>query len=156
MTTPQQTGLKATLQHDLTEAMRAKDRVRAGTIRMALTAIATEEVAGKEHRELSEEEVLRVVTKEAKKRREAAEAYTGAGRAELAEQEEAELAVLEVYLPAPLDDAELARLAQETVAELGVSGMAGMGQVMKAVQPKVAGRAEGGRVAAAVRAALGA
>src|SRR5690606_1474767 len=110
-----------------------------------LTAVANEEVAGKEHRTLTEDEVLRVVTKEAKKRREAAEAYTGAGRPELAAQEEAELTVLEGYLPTQLDVAELARLAQETVAELGVSGMAGMGQVMKALQPKVAGRAEGGR-----------
>lgn len=151
-----QTGLKATLQHDLTEAMRARDKVRAGTIRMALTSVATEEVAGKEHRELSDDDVLRVLAKEAKKRREASEAYTGAGRPELAEQEEAELAVLEGYLPAQLDEAELDRLAQETVAELGVSGMAAMGQVMKAVQAKVAGRAEGGRVAAAVRSALGA
>lgn len=156
MTTSQPTGLKARLQHDLTDAMRARDKVRSGTLRMALTAIANEEVAGKEARELSEEEVLRVVTKEGKKRREAAEAYHDAGRAELAAQEEAELAVLETYLPAQLDDAELTRLAQETVAELGVSGMAGMGQVMKALQPKIAGQAEGGRVAAAVRAALGA
>jgi uncharacterized protein len=156
MTTPQQTGLKATLQSDLTDAMRARDRVRAGTLRMALTSIANEEVAGKEHRTLGEEEVLRVLTKEAKKRREAAEAYTGANRPELAAQEEAELAVLEGYLPTQLDDADLARLARETVADLGVSGMAGMGQVMKALQPKVAGRAEGGRVAAAVRSALGA
>lgn len=156
MTTPQQTGLKATLQGDLTEAMRAQDKVRAGTLRMALTAIANEEVAGKEHRTLTEEEVLRVLAKEAKKRREASEAYTGAKRPELAAQEEAELVVLEGYLPTQLDDAELTRLAQETVAELGVSGMSGMGQTMKAVQPKVAGRAEGGRVAAAVRSALGA
>ncbi|AXH97128.1 GatB/YqeY domain-containing protein [Ornithinimicrobium avium] len=156
MTTPQQAGLKATLQSDLTEAMRARDRVRAATIRMALTAVSTEEVAGKAHRELTEEEVLKVVAKEAKKRREAAEAYIGAARPELAEQEEAELAVLEAYLPAQLEDAELARLAQESVAELGVSGLAAMGQVMKVVQAKVAGRAEGGRVAAAVRTALGA
>ncbi|MFX0538522.1 GatB/YqeY domain-containing protein [Ornithinimicrobium sp. Y1847] len=154
MTNAQQTGLKATLQHDLTEAMRSRDKVRAGSLRMALTAIANEEVAGKEHRELSEGEVLKVVAKEAKKRREAAEAYTDAGRAELAEQEEAELAVLEGYLPAQLDDAELATMAQETVDELGVEGMAAMGQVMKAITPKVAGRAEGGRVAAAVRSAL--
>lgn len=156
MTTPNQTGLKATLQADLTEAMRAQDKVRAGTLRMALTAIANEEVAGKEHRTLGEEEVLRVLAKEAKKRREASEAYTGAGRPELAAQEDAEMAVLQAYLPAQLDDAELRRLAQETVAELGVSGMAGMGQVMKALQPKIAGRAEGSRVAAAVRSALGA
>ena len=150
----EQTGLKATLQHDLTEAMRARDKVRAGSLRMALTAIANEEVAGKEHRELTEDELLKVVAKEAKKRREAAEAYTAADRPELAAQEEAELVVLEGYLPAQLDDAELARLAREAVAELGVSGMAGMGQVMKVLTPRIAGRAEGGRVAAAVRAAL--
>ena len=150
----EQTGLKATLQRHLTDAMRARDKVRAGSLRMALTAVTNEEVAGKEHRELSDEDVLRVIAKEAKKRREAAEAYAGAGRPELAEQEEAELAVLEAYLPAQLDDAELRRLATETVAELGVSGMGGMGQVMKALQPRIAGRAEGGRVAAAVRAAL--
>lgn len=151
----EQTGLKATLQRDLTEAMRARDKVRAGTLRMALTSVANEEVAGKEHRQLSEDEVLRVVTKEAKKRREAAEAYSGAGRPELAAQEEAELAVLEGYLPAQLDDEELAELARTAVAEAGVSDMRGMGQVMKVLQPKVAGRAEGGRVAAAVKAVLG-
>lgn len=150
----EQTGLKATIQHDLTEAMRARDKVRAGSLRMALTAIANEEVAGKEHRDLGEDEVLKVVAKEAKKRREASEAYTAAGRPELAEQEEAELVVLEAYLPAQLDDAELERMAQEAVAELGVSGMAGMGQVMKVLTPRIAGRAEGGRVAAAVRSAL--
>ena len=155
MTTPQHPGLKDTLHHDLTEAMRARDKVRAGSLRMALTAIANEEVAGKSHRELSEDEVLKVIAKEAKKRREAAEAYAGAGRPELAAQEEAELAVLEAYLPAQLDDAELQRLAAEAVAELGVSGPAGMGQVMKVLTPRVAGRAEGGRVAAATRAALG-
>lgn len=154
MTTSSTNGLKATLQQDLTEAMRSRDKVRSGSLRMALTAIANEEVAGKEHRELSEDEVLKVVAKEAKKRREAAEAYTAADRPELAAQEEAELAVLETYLPAQLDDAELDRMAVEAVAELGVSGMAGMGQVMKVLTPRVAGRAEGGRVAAAVRAAL--
>lgn len=150
----EQSGLKATLQHHLTEAMRARDTVRAGTLRMVLTAVTTEEVAGKAHRELSEEELVRVVAKEAKKRREAAEAYADAGRPELAAREEAELAVLEEYLPAQLGGAELAEIATRAVAELGVSGMGAMGQVMKVVQPRVAGRAEGGRVAAAVRAAL--
>lgn len=149
-----QTGLKATLQAHLTEAMRSKDRVRAGTLRMALTAITTEEVAGKEHRELSEEEVLRVVTKEGKKRREAAEAYRQARRPELAEAEEAELAVLEEYLPAQLSDEELETLVREAVAESGASDLRGMGQVMKVLQPRVAGRAEGGRVAAIVKRAL--
>lgn len=152
----ERTGLKATLQQHLTDAMRAQDKVRAGTLRMVLTAVTNEEVAGKAHRELSEDEVLKVVAKEAKKRREAAEAYSGAGRPELAAQEEAELAVLEGYLPAQLDDAELAELAEAAVADAGVSDMRGMGQVMKVLQPRVAGRAEGGRVAAAVKAVLGA
>lgn len=154
MTPPQQTGLKATLQQHLTEAMRAQDKVRAGTLRMALTAVTNEEVAGKEHRDLAEDEVLKVLAKEAKKRREAAEAYTGAGRPELAAQEEAELAVLEGYLPAQLSDEELAEMARVAVAEAGVSDMRGMGQVMKVLQPRVAGRAEGGRIAAAVKQAL--
>ena len=150
----EQSGLKATLQHHLTEAIRSQDKVRAGTLRMVLTAVTTEEVAGKAHRQLSEEELLRVVAREAKKRREAAEAYADAGRPELAAREEAELAVLEEYLPAQLGDAELAEIADRAVAELGVSGPAAMGRVMKVVQPQVAGRAEGGRVAAAVRTAL--
>lgn len=154
MTTPQQTGLKATLQQHLTEAMRAQDKVRAGTLRMVLTAVTNEEVAGKEHRDLAEDEVLKVLAKEAKKRREAAEAYTGAGRPELAAQEEAELAVLESYLPAQLSDEKLAEMARVAVAEAGVSDMRGMGQVMKVLQPRVAGRAEGGRIAAAVKQAL--
>lgn len=150
----EQTGLKATLQAHLTDAMRSKDRVRAGTLRMALTAITTEEVAGKEQRALSEEEVLRVLTKEAKKRREAAEAYRGARRPELAQAEEAELAVLEGYLPAQLTDAELETLVREAVTEAGVDDLRGMGQVMQALQPRVAGRAEGGRVAGVVKRVL--
>lgn len=150
------TGLKATLQQHLTDAMRAQDKVRAGTLRMVLTAVTNEEVAGKAHRELSDDEVLKVVAKEAKKRREAAEAYHGAGRAELAAQEEAELVVLEGYLPAQLSDEELLAMARDAVAEAGVEDLRGMGQVMKILQPRVAGRAEGGRIAAAVRQALGA
>ncbi|KUG52015.1 glutamyl-tRNA amidotransferase [Serinicoccus chungangensis] len=152
----EQTGLKATLQQDLTAAMRAQDKVRAGTLRMTLSAVTTEEVAGKQARELSDDEVLRVITKEAKKRREAAEAYTGANRPELAAQEEAELEVLEAYLPAQLSDEELDQLARAAVSETGATDMRGMGGVMKVLQPRVAGRAEGGRVAAAVRQALGA
>lgn len=148
--------LKATLQHDLHDAIRAKDRVRSGTLRMALTAITNAEVAGKTHRELSDADVVGVLGREAKRRREAASAYTDASRPELAEREEAELAVIQEYLPAQLDDTELDRMAQAAVAEASATGMPAMGQVMKALQPKVAGRAEGGRVAAAVKRALGA
>ncbi|WP_114907412.1 GatB/YqeY domain-containing protein [Ornithinimicrobium murale] len=150
----EQTALKDTLQRDLHDAMRAKDRVRSSTLRMALTAISNEEVAGTQARVLTDDEVLKVLTKEAKKRREAAEAYTSAGRQELADQEEAELVVLEAYLPEQLDDAALDELATAAVAEVGATGMQQMGQVMKVLQPQVAGRAEGGRIAAAVKRAL--
>jgi uncharacterized protein YqeY len=146
--------LKQTLQGDLTTAIRARDSVVTATLRMVLAAITTEEVAGKTHRELSDEDVQRVLTREAKKRKEAATAYLNAGREELAGQEQDELAVLERYLPEQLDDAELAELVREAVESTGAQGPAQLGLVMKAVQPKVAGRADGGRVAAAVRAAL--
>ncbi|MGB3259042.1 MAG: GatB/YqeY domain-containing protein [Ornithinimicrobium sp.] len=151
----QTSGLKATLRSDLTESIRARDAVRSSTLRMTLTAISNAEVAGKIHRDLSEDEVVAVVAKEAKKRREASTAYAEAGRPELSEAEDAELAVLGEYLPAQLDDAELDVLAVQAVADAGATSMAQMGQVMKALQPKVGGRAEGGRVAAAVRRALG-
>ncbi|HEX6056224.1 MAG TPA: GatB/YqeY domain-containing protein [Intrasporangium sp.] len=146
--------LKEQLKADLTAAMRERDQVRAGTIRMALTAVTNEEVAGKEQRELTDDDVLKVLAKEAKKRREAAEAYVSAGRAELAEVEHAELTVLETYLPKQLDDAELERIVREAVATSGATGMQQMGVAMKAANAAVAGRAEGGRVAAVVRQVL--
>ena len=146
--------LKATVQRDLTSAMRERDQVRAGTLRMALTAISTEEVSGKEARELTDDDVLKVLAKEAKKRKEAATAFADAGRPELADKEQAELAVLEAYLPAQLSDAELEAIVTRAVEDTGATGMQQMGQVMKAAQGLVAGRAEGGRVAAAVKAAL--
>ena len=146
--------LKEQLQADLTTAIRERDQVRAGSLRMALTAVTTEEVAGTEHRELSDDDVLKVITKEAKKRREAATAYTGAGRAELAAKEEAELAVLEAYLPAQLTDDELEAVVRDAVAASGATGMPQMGLAMKAANAAVAGRAEGGRVAAVVKRVL--
>ncbi len=146
--------LKQTLHSDLTAAMKAREQVRAATLRMTLSAITNAEVAGDQARELTDDEVLRVVTKEAKKRREAAKAYDDAGRGELADKERAELEVLETYLPAQLGDEELQALVADAIAETGATGMAGMGQVMKAVQPKVAGRADGARVAALVKKTL--
>lgn len=128
--------------------------MRSSTVRIALTAISNAEVAGKEHRDLSDDEVVAVVAKEAKRRREASLAYADAGRPELAQAEDAELAILQEYLPAQLGDAELDQLACEAVDEVGATSMAQMGQVMKVAQPKVAGRAEGGRIAAAVKRAL--
>ena len=146
--------LKARLQHDLHDAMRARDTVRSGTLRMTLTAITNAEVAGDEARELSDDEVLKVVAKEAKKRKEAAAAFTGAGRPELAATEEAELLVLEGYLPAQLDDEALRAIVDQAVAATGATGMPQLGMVMKAAQGEVAGRADGGRVAAVVKQVL--
>jgi hypothetical protein len=148
--------LKERLRADLTDAMRRRDQVRLRTLRMALTAITTEEVAGSAVHELSDEDVLKVLTREAKKRREAAEAFEAAGRAEQAEAERAEGVVLASYLPAQLSDEELAGLVTAAVAETGAAGLPGMGKVMKAVTPRVAGRADGARVAAEVRRQLAA
>ena len=146
--------LKEQLQADLTDAMRERDAVKAGTIRMALTSVANEETAGKVHRDLTDDDVLKVLTKEAKKRREASTAYTDAGRAELAAKEDAELAILDTYLPKQLSDDELEQLVREAVAASGATGMPQMGLAMKAANQAVAGRAEGGRVAAVVRRVL--
>jgi uncharacterized protein YqeY len=143
--------LKDSLRSDLTDAIRSRDQLRADTLRMVLTSVTTEEVAGTEARQLSDDEVLKVVAKEAKKRREASSAYTDAGRAELAAREDAELAVIKAYLPAQLGDEEIEALVAEAVAETGATGMPQLGLVMKTVQPRVAGRADGGRVAAIVR-----
>ena len=150
--------LKARLQSDLTTAMKGRDELSAATIRMALTAITNEEVAGKEHRELTDDDVVTVLGREAKKRREAAEAYDAANRPELAERERSELGVLQAYLPQALDEAEVRAIIDAAVAQVtatGASGGAAMGQVMKLVQPQVKGRADGGQVAALVKAALG-
>jgi len=143
--------LKERLQSDLTTAIRARDELTAATLRMALTAITTEEVAGKQARTLTDEEVVTVLGREAKKRREAATAFDDAGRRELADRERAEGEVLAGYLPEQLSDDEIASLVLDAIAELGASGPQAMGQVMKTVQPRVAGRAEGGRVAAEVK-----
>ena len=148
--------LKDRLRNDLTTAMKARDELRTATLRMALTAIKNEEVAGGEARELDDAAVLKVLAREGKKRRESAEAYTGAGRQELADRELAEGAVLEEYLPVQLSDAELDELVRAAVAEAGATSPQQMGAVMKLVTPRVAGRAEGGRVAAAVKKALAA
>lgn len=149
-----ETTLKATIQDDLHTAMRERDQVRAGTLRMALAAITNAEVAGDTAKELSDDETLKVVAKEAKKRKEAIEAYQGAGREDLAAKESAELVVLEAYLPAQLSDEEIAAIVDSVVTETGASGMQQMGQVMKGVQAQVAGRADGGRIAPLVKARL--
>jgi uncharacterized protein YqeY len=143
--------LKERLRADLNAAMRARDQVRMRTLRMALTSITNEEVAGAAARDLTDDEIVKVLTREARKRREAAEAFSAAGRHDQAAAERAEGGVLADYLPAQLSDDELATLVDAAIAETGASGMAGMGQVMKTVTPRVAGRADGARVAAEVR-----
>jgi uncharacterized protein len=148
--------LKERLRSDLTDAMRSRDQVRLRTLRMALASITTEEVSGASAHELSDEDVLKVLTREAKKRREAADAFAAAGRADQADAERAEGEILAGYLPAQLSDADLAGLVTAAIAETGATGMPGLGKVMKAITPQVAGRADGGRVAAEVRRQLGA
>ncbi|MFJ3784654.1 GatB/YqeY domain-containing protein [Streptomyces sp. NPDC090093] len=148
------TTLKAKLQDDLNAAIRERDELRSSTLRLTITAITKEEVAGKTKRELSDDEVQKVIAKEAKKRREAADAFAQGGRPESAERERAEGLLLDAYLPKQLSDEELDGIIAEAVEEARAAGAEGpraMGAVMKIVNPKVAGRAEGGRVAAAVK-----
>ncbi len=147
--------LKARLEADLHAAMKARDELVTSTLRMAITAVRNAEVAGTQARQLSDDEVLAVLTKEAKKRREAAVAFGDAGRAELAAKERAEEEVLAAYLPAQLSDDDVAEIVRQALAAGGFSGMSSMGPAMKAAQKAVAGRAEGGRVAAEVRRQLG-
>src|ERR1700753_2541013 len=135
--------------------MKARDEVRVATLRMALTAVSTAGTAGDSHQDLSDDDVLGVLSRETKKRRESAEAFDGAGRTELADRERAEQAVLETYLPAQLSDDELTGLVAAAITETGAEGPKQMGQVMKTVQPQVAGRADGRRVSAEVRRQLG-
>ena len=151
-------SLKQQLRDDLTTAMKARDQVRSSTLRMVLTAVTNAEVAGKEAIELTDEQVLGVLTSEAKKRREAAAAFADGGRAEAAAKEEAELGVILDYLPEQLGEAEIEALVNEVIDELGVRGEGprAMGRVMGALQPKVRGRADGGMVAAQVKRLLGA
>jgi uncharacterized protein len=150
------TTLKARLEADLREAMKARDELVTSTLRMAITAVRNAEVAGSEARELTDDEVLGVLTKEAKKRREAAEAFGGAGRVESARKEEAEAGIIARYLPEQMGDAELADLVAGALVGGDFASMAQMGPAMKAAKEAVGGRAEGGRIAAEVRRQLAA
>ena len=143
--------LKDRLNEDMRAAMKARDEITLSTLRMALSAVRTAEVSGSEARELSDEQVLAVLNKEAKKRRESATAFADAGRAEQAAKETAEGAVLERYLPRQLTDDEVAELVAAALSAGGFTARAQMGPAMKAAQVAVAGRAEGGRIAAEVR-----
>jgi uncharacterized protein YqeY len=147
-------GLKEKLQSDLTDAIRSKNGVKSGTIRMLLAAITNEEVAGKSAKVLSDAEVITVLSREAKKRREAVEAYTQAKRDDLANKEKEEAAVIALYLPEQLSEADIKKLIADAIAETNASGPARMGLVMKVLQPKIAGKADGGFVSSLVKAAL--
>ena len=147
-------GLKEKLQSDLTDAIRSQDAVKSGTIRMLLAAITNEEVAGKSAKVLTDAEVITVLSREAKKRREAVEAYTNAKRDDLANKEKEEAAVIALYLPEQLSEADIKKLIANAIVETSASGPAGMGLVMKVLQPKIAGKADGGVVSSLVKAAL--
>jgi hypothetical protein len=147
-------GLKEKLQADLTDAIRSRNEVVSGTVRMLLAAITNEEVAGKSAKVLTDAEIITVLSREAKKRREAVEAYTQAKRDDLASKEKAEAAVIANYLPEQLSEDEIKKLIQAAIAETGAAGPAGMGLVMKVLQPKIAGKADGGVVSGLVKAAL--
>lgn len=148
-------SIKETLQSDLTEAIRSRNELHAATIRMVLTAITNEEVSGKSARVLTDAEIITVLSREAKKRREAAEAFAAGDRQDRSDREKAEGEVIALYLPAQLGEAELAQMIKEAIAESGAAGPSGMGAVMKLLQPKIAGKADGATVSAAVKSALG-
>ena len=146
--------LKDKLQSDLNAAIKSRNTVVAETIRMVLTAITNEEVAGKEKKELSDAEIITVLTREAKKRREAAEAFENGGRSDRAAAEKAEGEVIAGYLPEQLSEDEIKKLITETIASVGASGPADMGKVMGGLKPKVAGKADGALVSSLVKEAL--
>ena len=148
-------GLKEKLQADLTEAIRGRDEVKSGTIRMLLSAITNEEVAGKTAKVLTDAEIITVLSRETKKRREAVEAFTAAKRDDLADKEKAEGAIIAQYLPEQLSEAEIKKMIADAITETNAAGPAGMGLVMKVLQPKIAGKADGGVVSGLVKAALG-
>jgi uncharacterized protein YqeY len=148
-------GLKEKLQSDLTEAIRGRAGVKSGTIRMLLSAITNEEVSGKAARVLTDAEIITVLSREAKKRREAVDAYIAAKRTDLADKEKAEGEVIAEYLPAQLSEDEIKKMIADAIAETGATGPAGMGVVMKVLSPKIAGKADGGVVSGLVKSALG-
>jgi hypothetical protein len=147
-------GIKEQLQSDLTEAIRSRNEIVSGTIRMVLTSIRNEEVSGKEERTLADAEIITVLTREAKKRREAAEAFADAGRADKAELEKAEGEVIAKYLPAQMSEDDVKKLVAAAIAQSGSAGPGDMGKVMGILKPQVAGKADGALVSGLVKAAL--
>ena len=149
-----QVGLKEKLQEDLTAAIRSSDKLVSGTIRMVLTAITTEEVAGKEARKLSDDEIITVLSREAKKRREAAEEFGKAGREDKSAEEKAEGEVIARYLPAQLTEDEVKKIIADAIATTGAAGPGDMGKVMGAIKPLIAGKADGALVSSLVKSTL--
>jgi hypothetical protein len=149
-------GLKERLRSDLTESIRASDKLVSGTIRMVLTAITNEEVSGKESRVLTDDEIITVLSREAKKRREASEEFAKAGREDKAADEKAEGGVIAKYLPAQLSEDDVKALIAAAIAATGAAGPADMGKVMGVLKPQVAGKADGGIVSSLVKASLAA
>ena len=147
-------NLKIRLQSDLLQAIRTQDKVKSGTVRMLLAAITNEEVAGKAAKILTDAEIITVLSREAKKRREAVDAYTQAKRDDLANKEKAEGVIIALYLPEQLSEEAIKKMITDAIAETNAAGPAGMGLVMKVLQPKIAGRADGGLVSGLVKAAL--
>ena len=147
-------GLKEKLQSDLTEAIRSRNELVSGTIRMVLSAITNEEVSGKEARTLSDDEIITVLSREAKKRREAAEEFAKAGRTDKAAEEKAEGEVIAKYLPAQLSEDEIKKIIADAVASTGAAGPADMGKVMGAIKPLIAGKADGSIVSSLVKSTL--
>ena len=147
-------SLKEKLQSDLTDSMRNRDEIRSSTLRMILTSIKNEEVSGKEARELSDAELITVLSREAKKRREAAEAFDQAGAKDRADTERAEGSIIAEYLPKQLSEDEIRELISSAIRETGANSPSQMGLVMKNLQPKIAGKAYGALVSSLVKAAL--
>ena len=147
-------GLKETLKSDLTEAIRSSNKVVSGTIRMVLTAITNEEVSGKEARVLTEDEIITVLSREAKKRREAAEEFAKANRPDKSAEEKAEGEVIANYLPAQLSEDDVKKMIAAAISTTGAAGPADMGKVMGAIKGQIAGRADGSLVSSLVKAAL--
>ncbi|MEY3092414.1 MAG: hypothetical protein RIS33_280 [Actinomycetota bacterium] len=153
----QSESLKSRMQHDLTEAMKASDELAKSTIRMMLAAVMNAEVAGKEAVTLSDDQVIAVLRSESKKRVESAELYEQAGRTELAVKERNEIVIIERYLPAAIDEAQLRAVVDEEVAKAAANGQSGpkaMGAVIKAVKERVGASADGALIASTVKSAL--
>ncbi len=140
------------IQKDLKEAMKAKDSVRLGTLRLVLTAIKNKEKEVK--RELEEKEVLQIISNQIKQRKDSVEQYRKGGREDLASKEEQELKILQSYMPEQLSEAELEKLVMETIQEVGATTVKDLGKVMKVIMPRVAGRADGKVVNQMVRSRL--